>query len=219
MARKKGKGSRPAVARTSTPGIGLNVLGRTRRLLERAREMPFAGCWVRKDWRQEGMTSVLVARQQDRDRVLYGVYLVDLQCVGVKDAFVRTDVSPRALRRHLKRLGDEEEGRMEPCSVPFAHQLIYGAIEYARRYGLEPSPEFTRTGADRILDPPGTHPEVAQIPFGGPDGQPLFMPGPYDSELWIRQVLTALRRTAGKGNFTFVLSLTGLSDSFDPFDE
>ena len=146
-------------------------------LLERARGMPFVGCWRHRQWQTTGMTSLLLAREQDASRVVYAVYLVDLLCLGVKDAFVRTNVSRTALGRHVQKIFD---GAEEPCDIAFAHQLIYGAIDFARKYGFEPHPDFYREGADKILDPPGTHPEPYDIEFGR-DGGPLYIAGPNDS--------------------------------------
>jgi hypothetical protein len=41
----------------------------------------------------------------------------------------------------------------EEYSPEFAHELIYGAIEYAARYGFQPHPDFTKQLAISFLLP------------------------------------------------------------------
>ena len=166
-------------------------------LLESVREMPFVGCWRHKGWQEMGITSILLARAQDDSHIIYAVYLVDLYCLGIKDAFVR-NVSRSTLKRHVQKTFQGEE---EPCDIDFAHQLIYGAMEFAHKYGFEPHPDFYREGADKILDPPGTHPEIHNIEFGK-DGEPFYVAGPHDSPAFVRYVIQTLQRTAPEtGNY------------------
>ena len=203
--KRKKKAQRPKPPRRvyQTPRSKIRPITRKREdILARAREMPILGCWRTKHWQESGMTSILLVREQDPLHILYAAYLVDLLCLGVKDVMVEVSVPKSSLRGIIRRLfkGDEE-----PCDAAFAHQLIYGALEYARKYGLEPHPDFTRLEADQILDPPGTHttPQY-KIHFGGEDGKPVFVVGPYDDEAFVRQVLETLERTA-PGEYHYVL--------------
>mgnify|MGYP001400333157 FL=1 len=50
----------------------------------KAQEYPIFGCWVMESWQDMGITPVVVARRQDNDRILFGVYMVDYYCLGVK---------------------------------------------------------------------------------------------------------------------------------------
>ena len=59
--------------------------------LPRAREYPFHGCWIMAGWKEAGITPVVVARLLENDRIMFGVYMVDLYCLGIKDAFTRAD--------------------------------------------------------------------------------------------------------------------------------
>ena len=171
-------------------------------VLVHAREYPILGCWKYADLEEVGIGTVVVARQQSKNRVFFASCLVDIWCLGVKDAYTKVDVSLKTFHRMLPKLcsGDDE-----PCSVEYAHELIYGAIEYAGRYGFKPHPDFTRLKADCVLDPPEMHPRSGEITFGK-DGQPLFVAGPYDDKLRCNQILNTLNRTAGEGNFHFLMS-------------
>ena len=171
--------------------------------LRHAREYPILGCWVIEDWEDAGITPVIVARQQEPEKVLFASYLVDLYCLGVKDALAKTDISLRAFQRDLPELCN---GEPEPCSVELAHEIIYGAIDYAARYGFQPHPDFKAQLCDQVLDPRDTHPRKNNVKFGK-DGKPLYVSGPFDDERRIRSVISTLMRTAGEGNFDYVAAL------------
>ncbi len=178
--------------------------------LQRAREYPFLGCWIMKGWQESGIAPVVVAREQSADKVTYGVYLIDLYCLGVKNVVTYTDVSHAAFQRKLPEICN---GKPEPCSVEFAHEIIYGSIEYAKRYELDPHPDFTLELADQILDPPNAHPRQGNIIFGH-DGKPFYVSGPYDDDKKIDRIIEALMRTAGEGNFDYLIGV-GDPDFFE----
>ena len=177
--------------------------------LEHAREYPILGSWVMEGWQESGITPVVIARQQSPDRVIFATYLVDFYCLGVKDALCNADFS---LKRFNSNLPELCSGKPEACDIGLAHELVYGAIDFARRYGFEPHPDFSL--ASNILDPPGTHPASHQLEFGK-DGKPFFIAGPYDDA---HAIVTKLARTAGEGNFHYMVSWGDIG-AFDDFED
>lgn len=171
--------------------------------LEQARTYPILGCWLMEGWQEQGITPVVVARQQAENRVVFGVFLVNLFCLGVKDAMWKADASLNLFERDLPRMCSDAP---EPCDHDLAHELIYGAVEYARKYGFEPHRDFAK--ASLVLDPPGTHPPRHDLGFGQ-DGKPLFIAGPYDNA---QAIIRQLQRTAGEGNFDYIAMLGGPED-------
>jgi hypothetical protein len=176
--------------------------------LQNAREYPLYGCWIMKDWQDTGITPVIIARSQDKDHIMFGVYMVDYYCLGIKDAYTRIDYSRNRFKRELPRFCVNAP---VSCSVELAHEMIYGALEYAKKLGLEPHLDFYKQKADMMLDPPDSHPRENNISFGK-DGKPLYIPGPYDSEMKSRFVINTLTRTCGPGNFDYIVSLGDMSD-------
>lgn len=172
-----------------------------RDFIQHAREYPFLGCWVMKGWQDSGLAPVVVARQQTPDKVIFGTFLTDLYLLGVKDAYCNGDFS---LKRFQANLPQMCMGEPEPCDVGLAHELIYGAIDFARRYDFEPHPDFKL--ASQVLDPPGVHP-VKKRPKFGKGGKPFFVAGPYDN---VNAIIKKLQRTAGEGNYTVMMDLGGL---------
>jgi hypothetical protein len=166
--------------------------------IRHARTFAILGCWAQPDWRETGLAVVVVARSQPNGRVVFGNYMVDYYCLGVKDCFARGDVSLN--RFHSEILPDIIPGGVaESISVELAHELIYGSIEYAALWGFAPSPDFEF--AQEVLDPPALHPARGNVTFGK-DGKPFFINGPRDDA---RAVVDQLARTAGVGNFDFLV--------------
>jgi len=169
--------------------------------LQNARQYPIFGCWTMQEWQESGIAPVIIARQQEDDQVLFASYLVDLYCLGIKDVTVNANMPRKRFERSLPELCMLEP---EAISVELAHEIVYGGLEYARKYGFEPHPDFTRLHADQVLDPPVAHVRTHKVQFGQ-DGKPLFVPGPYDDERKIKQTLKTLESTAGEGNFNYVI--------------
>ncbi len=181
-----------------------------RHYLQHAREYPILGCWVMEGWQESGITPVIVAREQAPDKILFGVCLVDIYCLGIKDAYANADISLSKFERELPGMCN---GEPEKCSVELAHEIIYGAMEYAARYGFQPHLDFTAQLVDQVLDPSETHPRKHGVEFGK-DGKPFFVSGPYDDERKINSVINTLMRTAGEGNFHYLAGF-GPPDDFD----
>jgi len=169
--------------------------------LKKARNLPFYGCWIMAGWHEQGITAVIVARIQASGKIIFGAYMIDLYCLGIKDAYIKSDISPRNFDRLLPKLCSEEP---EKCSIELAHEVIYGGMEYAEKLGFQPSPAFRETHADLLLDLPDSHPRLDHVAFGM-DGKPFFISGPYDNERKIQFVIDTLNRTVGEGNFTLLL--------------
>lgn len=167
-------------------------------LLEGVSNNELLGCWVMEEWEEQGMTPVIVARRQEADRVIYASFLVDFYCLGVKDAYWRSGVSEKAFQRSLPELCF---GEPEPCDPGLAHELIYGSIEFARKYGFEPHRDFEK--ARLLLDPPEVYPRTGRVKFGK-DGKPCYVAGPYDNS---RQIFDKLVETAGEGNFDYMFMI------------
>ncbi len=154
-------------------------------------------------WQEQGITPIVIARQQAEERVVYGVFLVDLYCLGVKNAYWKTDISLRQFNRDIPHLCSDMP---EPCDVSLAHEIIYGAIEYAQHYGFEPHLDFKK--ASLVLDPPEAHERKHKVKFGK-DGKPFFITGPRDNP---QAIIRQLQHTAGEENFDYIAMLGGPED-------
>lgn len=149
-----------------------------------------------------GIGNVVVARFRGSGEVEVGVFLVDVYCLGVKDAFyVRVD------RTEYESLLDsaikaEDRERFDP---PSARKLVEGAVAYAENLGLPPHPDYKKAG--RVFGGINAAESTASFIYGK-NGKPLYIQGPRDSLQFCRRVVNQLRRRCGDGGFNFILSLT-----------
>jgi hypothetical protein len=176
--------------------------------LQHARDFPLYGCWIMEGWQDAGITPVIVAREEEPGKIMFGVYMVDLYCLGIKDVFTRTDYSLNRFERELPKLCS---GAPQQCSVELGHEVIYGGLEYAKKLGFQPHPDYHKQMADLMLDPPDAHPRVDHVAFGK-DGQPFYVTGPYDDQRKISFVIKTLTRTCGAGNFDVLAGFGGMPD-------
>jgi hypothetical protein len=151
-----------------------------------------------------GLAVVIVARRQPNGLLVFGNFLVDHYCLGVKNCFVRADVTPSVFYDRLP--GLLPEGAPTAITPALAHELIYGSIEYAARYGFRPDPDFAL--AQLVLDPPDQYPHTGAVTFGK-DGKPFYVSGPRDN---VNAIMNRLLRTAGPGNFEYLAHIDSPPD-------
>jgi len=174
-------------------------------------------CWVSRSWAKElhvnghddwpgldddspasvGLVGVLVARRHRHDKVSVCGYLVDVHCLGVKDALgprVMDEVDLVAFRRWFFSGFD-----VEPVVAPLelAQQLVFGAVDYARGLGFEPHADYAEV-VGHLGDPAGD----CDIEFGR-DGMPFFVQGPYDDA---RRIMRTLDASVGPDNYRYLIT-------------
>ena len=182
------------------------------RPIRQARKYPLEGCWVQSGWQEAGLAVVVVARRQPNNLLVFGNFLVDHYCLGVKSCFARADVTPSMFYAQLPRLVSGETPTM--ITTELAHELIWGGIEYAARYGFRPDPDFKL--AQLVLDPPEAHPRTGAVTFGK-DGKPFYVSGPHDN---VNAMMNQLIRTAGPDNYAFLAEIDSPPDELFPaFDD
>jgi hypothetical protein len=150
-----------------------------------------------------GLGHVVVSRFKT-DWVEAGVFLLDVYCLGVKDAFFT--------RMHLSEYEGgfldrvfADTGR-EPLEPGCARKLLEDAVEYARRLGFAPHEDYKQ--ACRVLG--GIDPRTCTRTFEfGHDGKPLYIQGPHESEARARRILNLLQAHCGDGNYHFMVLVPG----------
>jgi hypothetical protein len=166
-----------------------------------ARTYPLLECLISSTWQNDspGLVQIIIARQQPDTTICSGVYLVDKLCLGLKNTFTNIGFSPERYRRDVVgRVSSRMP--MQKCDLELAQQMIYASIEYAAKFGFVPQKDFNQS--QYLLTPRGELPEPYSITFGR-QGKPFFVPGPNDNA---EQVIKQLERTAGPGNFDYLMS-------------
>ena len=180
-------------------------------------EAAVTGCWVSPGWSANltvagheewpdldaadnpggGLVGVVVARRHRPRRVSVCGYLVDVYCLGVKNALGPDVMNERDLPGFLRGFFSAFDDAKAPIEVPLdlARHLVWGAVDYARELGFPPHPDFQPT-SDHL----GTWQETSDITFGR-DGVPFYAGGPYDNAVAVTRTLT---QSVGNGNFHFI---------------
>ena len=86
------------------------------------------------------------------------------------------------------------------CSVDLAHQIIYGAIDYASELGFKPQRDFKLS--QYILEERDKFGEITEVEFGK-DGKPFYIAGPDDN---VPAIMKKLEAKLGPDNFPFIYS-------------
>ncbi len=174
-------------------------------------------CIIAAKWRERGqIVQVCVARQSSQGEVFAGAFVVDLGCLGVKNAYAAHFHSAMEYRR-LMRSALTRGQEMMACDLDLAAKVIDEAVKYAGNLGFKPNRDIK----DALLVMGETHPEMCaeEIPLGGEDGKPLFIAGPYDDP---DRVMRILDRAVGEGNYQFIVPMRPpgfFDDEFDEIDE
>lgn len=176
--------------------------------VRQAHNYPIEGCWAQPGWDEGGLAVIAIARRQPDGNIVFGNYLVDYYCLGLKDTYYNADVPPGEFHRDylpkMFRMGSPVD-----ISPALAHEIIYGGIEYAAQFGFRPHSDFKRSRY--ILDPPDLHPRTGAVEFGY-DGKPFYIEGPHDN---VDAILRQLARTAGEGNYHYLMQIAGPPPDWD----
>jgi len=124
------------------------------------------------------------------------VLLVDLQCLGVKDAFVRrTDA--KGLSEMIERMESNES--MTEADPELVVKVIEQAVAYAEHYGFETPASFAN--ARTLIGDVDTSRCTVDVRCGGEDGKPFYISGPNDDTA---AILRHLEERCGPDGFEFI---------------
>jgi len=150
-----------------------------------------------------GLVTALVARRRRHRRgATICVYLLDVWCLGVKNAMGPTIVDEQTLRQRTHQFFAGYPDPPVATPIELVRDLVLGAADYARQLGFTPHPDFEQARAHLG---PWTGPSA--ITFGR-DGKPTYISGPYDNP---DRILRTLQQTVGNNRFTSTIGVD-LSD-------
>ena len=159
--------------------------------------MPLSGTWVDADWQDRVRPTVLVARTQPDARIMFGAFFIDRFCTGIKDSNWVVNFDPDMFEHEtLPRAYPSQP----PASISeeMAHEMVWGAAEYAAKLGFAPHNSFQNS--QRVLEPADAFPRTGTVTFGY-RGRPTYVPEESDNEI---AILKTLIRSVGLGNFYYI---------------
>lgn len=162
----------------------------------RARELQLGSCYINFDWEESGIASALVSRKHTNGNVTLGFYLIDLKCLGIKDAFFKFNVAVDEMFDLVDQMNGVE------IEYEKIHNIIYGAEAFANDCGFKPHKDWAVT--QFILEEDDDHIPLIDIEFGE-GGVPAYYVGPNDNPAKIKQILATLDKNFGAGNYLFYI--------------
>lgn len=174
-----------------------NGVKSSKSIIKNARELPVHECLINPQWQEQGMASILISRNQTNGKLAFGVFMVDIFCLGLKNTFCNANMPLDEYENVLKEKIYSLTSYIE-CDFELAHQIIYGAIDYAGELGFEPQKDFKLSRY--ILE------ELSEIDLSfhvefGKEGKPFYIAGPDDN---VDYIIDILSRRVGEENYTFL---------------
>ncbi len=168
-----------------------------------ALQAPLYECWERESLFESdgGMGTVVVTRKTSRNQILMAAFLVDVFCLGVKNAHCML-IGENEYRFRLQQIGTHQNlVKVEPAC---AKKLVEDAKNYAETLGFSPHRDYEF--AKKILKDIQKEQCPRTFTFGR-DGKPVYLAGPNDSAQFSRKVIDTLTAKLGADGFHFLMPL------------
>lgn len=157
-----------------------------------------------------GIGQVVVCRYKSGGRVETGSFLVDVYCLGVKDAFFRVfdegEFREDCLARYFP------DGLPAPKPASWGRKLVEEAVRYAASLGFAPHSDYKK-GA-RVFGGVDASECTEEFVFGN-EGKPFYVQGPYDGEAKADRILSTLRAKLGDDGFHYILPVGVGDEDYD----
>jgi hypothetical protein len=177
-----------------------------------AAHAPVHECWVPEELFEGGIGSVVVSRALPNGNIVVSVFLLDVWCLGVKNAFLKVLNTHEYgdLREHIA-----ARENLAPVEAPCARKLVEGAEAYAADLGFTPHPDYLISR--RIFGDIDKNACPTEFQFGK-DGKPYYASGPYETLAMAKRIVETLRQRCGPDGFDSLLILGGPPDLEDEED-
>jgi hypothetical protein len=165
-----------------------------------ATDAPLLHCCMFKDIWQKGIGQILISRKLPNGSVAYAGFLVDVYCLGVKNAYsgIRSRLEyEEKLYHHLR-----DRSELINVKPESARKLIESAVQYAEAIGLAPHADY-RT-AKLIFGDISAESCTEKFTFGK-DGKPLFIAGPHDDPYRCRHIMKTMESHCGPDGYRYIL--------------
>jgi hypothetical protein len=159
--------------------------------LAEAESWPIVDALVPETLWSRGIGQLILTRRLPDGRLALGNFLVDVFCLGVKNAYwkIISEWDFDVLKRRL-----EEMGPLHAATPEQFAKVVLGAVDYAQALGIPPHPDFRH--AKLVLA--GIDPSKCSDTFTfGKDGKPFYMNGPHDSPEKIKVITHKIRLAGG----------------------
>ena len=175
--------------------------------------LPLVSCLAGRDMLENGLGTAIIARSDPDGELVVGMFLVDLYCLGVKDAALRK-MSHDTHRKMQEGVAEAEVLEdIKPCCLK---TLVLQSVDYAASLGIAPHRDYKKA-ALMLADIDST--ECATKYEFGREGKPFYVSGPNETPARMRQITEKLRRHLGEGGFDHLSLAGGMADAGEDDDD
>ncbi len=163
--------------------------------LQGAEKWPVVQALVASEIWEEGIGYLVIMRQGPDGQLIFAAFLVDVYCLGVKNALWRTGTRQEYddMVKHLS-----QSQRMRTITPACLVKIVKGGVEYARAMGFSPHPDYRH--AAMLLE--GIDPSTCSEEFTfGRDGKPFYIQGPNETS---SQAAAIMQRVQSLGGHYFI---------------
>ncbi len=166
---------------------------------------PIHECIVPSTLFELGIGTVIISRQTPDGDIAVSAFVVDVFCLGVKNALFNVFNEFEYENTVKPRLMDSNKGcKYESVHPTCAIKLIKGAVHYADKLGFSPHRDYkSKKGIFGNID-------VSPCPVKyvyGQDGKPNYVRGPNESTQQVKRIINQLDKKCGKGNYHYLVML------------
>ena len=171
--------------------------------MKRAGSLPLRDCLIGAGWETSRLATIVVSRTKPNGRVAVGSFLVDLDCLGVKNSWCNDDLPQHEYQSYIARTA-ESHGSLEPRDLDHAALIIQKSVEFASNLGFQPDKAYEWVRLILGDADPSNSTETFDC---GQDGKPHYFAGPRDDAQAIIAKLTA---RLGSDGFHFTAPVDAL---------
>lgn len=163
----------------------------------KARALPIHEVLINEEWEATGIANIIITRLHPQGNITGGDFLVDLKCLGVKDANFFFNNSPSTYREKIDMI-ESQIGELLKIDYTLAHNIIYTALAFAAEFQIEPCKEFALL--KYILEEDDEKIPLLDI-VCGTNGIPHLIVTP--ARRYELKYLNNLKKYAGEGKYYF----------------
>jgi hypothetical protein len=163
-----------------------------------AANAPILECLIPANLFNRGIGNLIFSRSLPDGRVALGMFLLDVFCLGVKNAFLAIVTKDEYNRRRSSWRAAENLQWIEPACL---RKLVEGGVAYARELGFNPHADYSV--AQQIFGDVETAACPSHFEYGRA-GKPFYISGPHETATQARTIVGQLQRRLGPGNFDYL---------------
>jgi len=169
-------------------------------------KFPIHECLVPSSLFELGIGNVVVVRRTQEEGVIaITAFVVDVYCLGVKNAFFKLSSEFEYENTIKPKLIEvRQDNFFEKVHLACARKLIEGSIYYAKELGFSPHRDY-KDAKGIFGDIEGNACPVEYL--YGNEGKPFYIRGPNESTDQAKRIIDQLHKVCGEGRYDYLAML------------